>query len=165
MSLTDRAKAAMAALIQQLTTRYDYAAAYTCTVVNQNNDGTLELTGESPSMPTFSRVPVRYGIPDVLATLKPGARVLVTFENMDPSRPVATLFDAKDAISVNFAGGFGPLARQGDSVIVEFPVTPIIITGTLTLPPTIPGPFVGAPTPPFQAAVATIIGGNEKILA
>ncbi len=67
-------------------------------VVSQNADGTLELAIEVPSgkpadVAPVSRVPVRHGLPGVVALeLEKGARVALCFEDGDPTKPFAGLF-------------------------------------------------------------------------
>jgi hypothetical protein len=93
MADLDRLRGALAALVQQLTGHTDYHAVYLAEVRGQNPDFTVELRPESPKLGDFSRVALR-GLPGVQVRVKQGARVLLGFENGDPSRPYAALFNA-----------------------------------------------------------------------
>lgn len=124
MNLSDRFKAALLAFVRQLVARYDYAASYSCTVLAQNGDGSLELRPESTALPGLSRVPIRYGLPGIRVRVRSGGRVVVAFENMDPTRPVATVWDEADVEELNLDTSNPnpqPIARMGDAVSVTFP--------------------------------------------
>jgi hypothetical protein len=92
--IADRLRAALTALVEQLLARTDYHASYPARVVSQGEDGSLELRPDDPRFgPGLSRVPVR-GLPGVVARVKQGARVLLTWEGGNPKLPIATLFEA-----------------------------------------------------------------------
>lgn len=122
-----------------------YRAAYFGSVIAQNDDGTLDIKLETVSVPSPTQVPIRYGIPGISATIKPGARVAVQYEDGDSRRPVATVWDAAEveelnvtaqnvkvhAASVELGDGGRPIARHGDLVRV------IAATNPTTVPPTV----------------------------
>lgn len=89
----DRIKAGLAAFIRTQMSRVDYLAFYAAKVNAQNADGTLELTPDLPKIPPMSQVPIRHGLPGLAVKVASGARVLLAFENGDPTRPVATLWE------------------------------------------------------------------------
>jgi len=107
-----------------------YRAAYFGSVIAQNDDGTLDIKLETVTVPSPTQVPIRYGIPGISATVKPGARVAVTYEDGDSRRPVATVWDAAEveelnvtaknvkvhAASVELGDGGRTIARAGDIV-------------------------------------------------
>lgn len=166
MTLSDRAKAALEAFIRAVVSKYDYAATYACTVVLQHEDGTLDLRPEDlESIRLPPRVPIAYGIPGVRATVKPGSRVSVTFEDLDPSRPIATLWDASAITELALdtdAATPRPLARMGDVVEIIMPPT-MPVTGTITTTGA-PIPFAGVLVVP-DAALGVITIGTPKVLA
>lgn len=165
MNALDRSKAALTAFIALLTSRYDYALTYPCTVVAQNADGTLELRPDSASVPGLSKVPIAYGIPGVRATVKAGARVRLTFEDLDPSRPIATIFETAGVVQLVLdtdAAAPRPVARMGDVLnVIALPAMPI--TGTIT-GPSGPVPFTGTLLMP-QPAVGIVTTGSPRVLA
>lgn len=80
--------------IKSLFSRIDYFAMYPCKVIGQNADGTLELVPDSKSkLATQSKVPLRRATPQDKIKVSPGSRVLLAFEEADPGRAVALLFD------------------------------------------------------------------------
>ena len=66
----------------------------------------------------LTNVPIRTGIPGAKATVAPGAKCLLGFEEGDPQKPYVALWGENVVISLAFANGVLPIARQGDSVIV-----------------------------------------------
>lgn len=166
MSL-DRIRSALEAFIRQVTSRIDFLALYPARVVAQHPDGTLEVQPDDARLAGLARVPIRYGLPGVSATVEPGARVLLGFEGGDPSRPIATLWELTGATLV-FNGGTQKVAREGDSVdcgklIGTTPSGPVVFTyfppGT-QLPDPLPVP--GA-TP--VSLTGTITSGADRVKA
>lgn len=92
--MSDRTKASFEALVRSALPRVDYCALYPAKVVAQNADGTLELQPDDARFPGLSGIPLRLGLPGVSVKVSGGARVLLAFENGDPSRPTATLWEA-----------------------------------------------------------------------
>jgi hypothetical protein len=104
-------------------------------------------------------VPIRYGIPGVVAKVAAGGRVLVGFENGDPSRPVAELWDNASLVELSFAGGTHAVAREGDSVDLGT----FVVTGSASL--TWTPPDGGVPQTGKVSATGTIKSGAEKVKA
>lgn len=90
----DRLKQAFDAGVEAALPGVNFQALYTCTVVAQNSDGTLELMPKSGSLPAngYKHIPIRYGVPGVKITVQAGAQVLLGWENGDPSVPYAALW-------------------------------------------------------------------------
>lgn len=138
----DRLKAALEAFVRQATARTDYLGIFGARVLSQNADGTLELKPDDARLPGLSRVPFRYGVPGVTATVAAGTRVGVEFEAGNPARPVVTLWELGsvtklevDASSIVFNGGSTPVAKEGSattghvhSVVGTAGPYPIILT-------------------------------------
>ncbi len=151
----DRARAAIEAIIERLLSKVDYAALYPCTVVSQNGDGTLELRPDSSKIPGLSKVPYRPGIPGIVIKVNAGARVIVGFEDMNPSKPVATVWGGTGLKEVQI-GGLQPVARQGDVVSVTLP--PGTVFQGVAGPPV--GPFVGTFAVPVIATGVILTGSR-----
>lgn len=99
--------------------RIDYSRMYTAVVSKQNGDGSLQLLVDNEKIrgTGHNNVPLRLGLPGMSAQLLVGARVRVGFEDGDPSKPFAALFDTDAAfVSISFAKGTQAMARQGDLV-------------------------------------------------
>ncbi len=146
----DRVRGALRTLVSKAFP-FDRYAQYFCKVVSQNSDGTLELKPDSPKLSGFSKVPIKLGIPGVKVKVKPGARVALGWDGADPSKPIATVWDAEaldeititaktkvtiDAPMIVCQNG-RPIARVGDRVF-------------------------GVSTPPGTPFIATIATGNAN---
>jgi hypothetical protein len=155
----DRIRVALDAIVRQRTAWTVYLGQFPAAILAQNSDGTLELKPEDTRLPGLSRVPIRYGIPGVVAKVAAGGRVLVGFENGDPSRPVAELWDSASLVELSFAGGTKPVARSGDTVDLGT----FVVAGSATLTWTPPGG--GPPQTGTVIATGSIKGGAEKVKA
>jgi len=151
----DRLKAVLEAIVTRVLQRVDYLAMYPSTVILQNADGSLELKPDNPKLAGMSKVPIRYGVPGVRAEVPAGARVAIEFEDGDPSKPIATVWDPDSGVTtLIFDDGTAPIARMGDIVNVFFPPTPIPVVGIVGVLA-----FVGTMT--FPAPGIGIIGGGS----
>jgi hypothetical protein len=147
----DRILAALERIVGQIFARVDYMALYPCNIDSQNGDGTLELTPDNEKIKGLSKVPLRVGIPGCEVKVSPGAKVLLGFEDGNPSKPYAALFTADSLKELNITAsakvsvtcpdfsvnGVQPIARQGDTIIVTplapgVPVAGVIISGNPT---------------------------------
>jgi len=156
----------LASLDKWLDTRLaplDYDALYPGKVVKQNGDGTLEIVPDSPKLKTLSNVPLR-AFPGVtiLVDVAANPRVLVAFENRDPSKHVAIpawesqglfriTFTPSDRFRVESArielpgsviagAGLAHVIRTGDKVVIAHPTTGVpLMTGVLVWAPGNPG--------------------------
>lgn len=148
MNLSDRFKASLEAFVSRMIARYDFSALYGCTVISQNGDGTLELKPDSAKLPGHSRVPIRYGIPGINATVTSGGRAMLGWDGGDPSKPYAIIHDAATlknltitasgtvvvhATEIDLGGTGQPVARQGDAVTVVCPVPGMSIVAGMPL--------------------------------
>lgn len=131
-----------------------YGRLWPCTVAAQNADGTLDLTPDDDGIrgTGLSSVPIRYGIPGVTVTVAEGARCHVGFDNADPSRRFACLFEPDSLITmtlsasgainivapdINASGGVpvGAVLRIGDDITLTDGSTGEI---AYTIPPLVP---------------------------
>jgi hypothetical protein len=161
--MSDKLAASLEAFIRSVFGhRLDYLASYPAKVVSQNADGSLELVPDDGRLPTYSKVPIRYVVPGLTATVSAGARALLSFAGADPRKPIVTGFEAGSGslVTLNLVGttlnlgatsglqgaGLGDQLATALSNIVTFLTThthPGVTTGpgttgvSLTLPPTI----------------------------
>ncbi len=112
---------------------------YVCTVEGQSGM-TLDLKPDDERIAGagLGAVPLRVGLPGFTVEVPQGARVLLSFDNGDPSKPAAALFDPGSVTSIRFADGTQAVARQGDLVESGGPGT---VATFLPIPPTPGGPM------------------------
>jgi hypothetical protein len=161
-ALRDRVKDQLSRFIRWVMRDVTYHKLYPSQVQRQDASGLLDLLPDDESIrgTGTSGVQIRHGLPGCTVKVRPGARVLLGFENGDPRRPYAALWEEGDIISVSLGfGGSRPVARIGDTVSVFFPPT-IPVSGTLS-----GAPFSGVLT--ITTAAPGIIdgSGNPKVLA
>lgn len=109
---------AVSRLVAALTRRVDYLGLYPCRVIEQRADGTLDLLpDDSARLASCTAVPLRPGLPGVSIEVPAGARVLLGYEAGDPSRPVATLWEASTVSTLKVNGSSTKAARDGESVV------------------------------------------------
>lgn len=167
-------KSRFARIIRFVMRDVTYHKQYVCSV--QSQDGmTLDLKADDEKIAGngLGAVPLRTGVPGFTFEVAQGARVLLSFDNGDPSKPTAALFDPGSVISITFADGTQANARQGDLVVsggVGTVVTfaPVVPAGG----PMVPGaPYLVSfsevpPTPilasPLYGSVAT---GRQEFLS
>lgn len=173
MSEFDRIKKHLAAVVESLVgRRLDYSAYYPAKVVRQSGE-TLEVRPDDARIAGngLAGVPIRHGLPGTRTTVAPGARVLIGFENQDPKKPFAALWDTNAAFVDIEIGGNLPVARQGDMVLVGGPTSAMVFQTVPPSPPATPmtvgipyvvlsGP-IAAPISPYQSGV--ISSGNPKV--
>jgi hypothetical protein len=113
--VSDRARAAFESLVRGVFPDLDFLARYPARVVSQNSDGTLELVPDDQRIPGMSKVPIRYGVPGIKATIAPGGRVLIGFAGGNRDAPEAELWESASVLKfeVNAAEIIvGPGANQ-----------------------------------------------------
>lgn len=111
MTNADRIKRGLARFVLATMPLTDYHALYPATVRGQNSNKTLELVPDKTSIPPLSSVPIRAGIPGAVITLQSGARVLLGYENGDPSKPYAGLWGDGTLTTIALNGGTTGLAK------------------------------------------------------
>jgi hypothetical protein len=151
-------KDALERFVLRLLSRFDFYALYPSRVVAQRATS-IDLVPDDPRMPAC-RAELRPGLPGMTITVTPGSRVLLGFENGDPRRPIATLWEPGAAVTKLVFGGAGdarPIARQGDPVAVALPAA-IQVQGTVNGST----PFVGVITIATPLA-GVIAGGSGKV--
>lgn len=115
---SDRLRRTFEAAVRAALPFHAYARVYVARVVQQMQDGTLELVFDDSRMPAMSGVPLRLSIPGSLK-IAANARVLVGFENADPQRPYASLFESGSIVEAKLGNATRGVAREGDAVELE----------------------------------------------
>lgn len=153
--MADRLKGALEAFVRRLIAAHVYHPPYTARIVAQAGDGTLEVQPDDERLPSLTGVPLRTFVPGVELRVKPGGHVLIQFENGDPSRPVATVFDggAVEELKITatkkiiidapecdlVSAGGQDIARLGDMVAVTIPIGMVTQgSGSASAPNTLP---------------------------
>ncbi len=102
---SDPIRAAFTGAVQRIMRRVDYFALYPARVVSQSgSDLTLDVQPDRDTIPPMSKVPIRTFAPDIEIRLSPGARVLVGFEEGDPRKPYAALWQSGALTSIAIGG-------------------------------------------------------------
>jgi hypothetical protein len=92
--LSDRAKNGLEQFVLSLFQRNLYLTSPVGTVVQQRGDDSLDVQLDDPRFPGMTSVPLRTGFPGLQVKVAPKSRVRVFWDNGDPSKPSASLFDA-----------------------------------------------------------------------
>jgi len=76
---------------------------YPCTVESQAFDGTLALRPDDNNIRGngLDGVPLRVGLPGFKVKVPNGCRVMLSYENGDPSRPYASLFEQSTGYKID----------------------------------------------------------------
>lgn len=99
--------AALRKLIRHETSSTRYARMYPCTIVSQDATGRLNLKPDDTDLSSdgIDRVPIKFGLPGALVVVPPGGRIMLGFENSDPTRPYAAAWEGVTAfISITIGG-------------------------------------------------------------
>jgi hypothetical protein len=124
--------------LTKLPKQIDFSREYPCRVVTQNADKTLQLLPDDEVMRSrgLDHVPIRYGIPGIVATVAPGARCHLAFAAGDPLRPFVCSweYDPSKVTLNSIFDGTQSLARVGDLVQGGGPglvctLTPVSLVG------------------------------------
>lgn len=90
----DRIKHWLVALARAEVARTDYHALYPARVVSMGEDNTVDIKPDSARWGAgLSMVKIKHGLPGVSVRVKPGARVLLGFEEGDSKRPYVALWE------------------------------------------------------------------------
>lgn len=152
--MSDRLSAALEAIVSKVIGhRIDYLAAYPCRVVKQNADGTLELVPDDARLSSYSKVPIRYGVPGVSATIAAGARVLLEFAGADPQKPIATVWESASVTQINIVTGAGATINIGGATSTAINLGAALQIVARATDPVVAGPFAGTILVPTQTNV------------
>lgn len=159
--LWDRLKEAFGALVDARTDRLDYGAAYAVTIKSQDpSDLSVGVVFDDSRFPPTGGIPMRMG--PFTFKVAAGARAVVVFENQDPDKPRALLWETGGVLEVHvdpsiatvFNGGTAEVGRVGDNVAVSSAASLWFSTV---------GTFTGAGPPPD--VIGTISSGSPKVKA
>lgn len=104
-----------AQLVKSAVPRLDWFALYRGKVLGQSGN-TVDVQPDDARLPAMSKVPLRHGLPGVSVSVQPGTSILVGWENGDPSRPYACLWEGGEGVIEIKIAGSTPVARQGDNL-------------------------------------------------
>ncbi len=119
----------------------DYALLYPSTVLKDHGDMHLDLRPDHTALPDLVRVPLRLFLPGAYVKVRLGSRVLLGFEEADPTRPVAYLWEAGAVVVVEIGTAGGRRVRLDDEasmtlirdpVLVRIEAPVIRVTGIIT---------------------------------
>lgn len=143
----------VAAIVALEMAHVDYFGLYECKVVVQSADlTTVDITPTNAKFAGLQRVPLRLGLPGVTAQFAPGAKVLLGWQEGDPSKPYACLFGGGETLLALTVGS------GADNVATKADITALIasIAGLTYLP----GPGAATPvtlTVPLPTAYASSV--------
>lgn len=93
------AAAAIQAIVEHTTAKFDYFALYQATVKSQSSDWTtVDVQPAKAGVPGLSNVPLRHGLPGFSAQVSSGATVLVGWDSGNPSKPYACLWGGGETV-------------------------------------------------------------------
>lgn len=165
---------AFGAAVKRFAGDLDALAAYPATVVAQDASGLLEVKPDSPRVRELTKVPLWLGLPGAKAKVSRGARVMITFQNGDRTKPVATLWEsAGGAVEITLtpktklgdAASLG-IVRRSDLVATSFGPLPVQVNPSTGMGWTVPGldPGISVPGGKHKAngAVVTASAKNKS---
>lgn len=92
--------------------RAAYNGIYRGVVVAQSGQ-TVDLKVDDPRLPGMSALPIQVGLPGATVEMAAGARMLVAFENGDPSKPIALLWAGAQARRISLPADLLELGGEG----------------------------------------------------
>ncbi len=168
----DRVRGSLEKLVGKVS-RTEHLACYRYTVVSQAG-AFLNLKPESDAMPPLTNVPVRFSVPSELGTVAPGAKVLVSFEDGDPSRPcaegfvsgkliewsIAPLKATIDTLSLDVGTGAMPVAHASEVLGMIAAISGALnaFAASLDALGSAPGPVLHPELPPLGAPFKALAG-------
>jgi hypothetical protein len=133
---TDALKRGLFGLFRASRPTLDYFALYRAEVVVQSADrSTVDVVPDDKRLPAMSKVPLKLSIPGATVVIGPGAGILVGWENGDPQKPHAFLFD-KGATTLTLSIKATKIELGGEGLI---PLMENVVIGKT------PCQFTGAP--------------------
>lgn len=148
-------------LIRKRTAHLDLAAPIGFDVVNDNQNGTLNLKSTDPRFPDMASVPMRGAPGTTELKLLPGRRVLVCHENGNPSKPYVWGYGFGEAQSVKmtFAESMevtSPMIKMGgqEAMVKQIPFVAWVAALTSACA------AMGISVPPFPDPGTVILKGS-----
>lgn len=113
--MSDRARAALGAAVQDEARAMAYGFCYPCTVLKDWGDMTLDLQpDDSELLPALEKISLRLGLPGVRIKLKAGARVWLAFDNAEADKPLCYLFETGQIEKFEMTTGLGQTINVDD---------------------------------------------------
>jgi hypothetical protein len=118
VSAWDRVKESFFSLVRASSPRAAYNGVYRGVVVSQSGQS-VDLRLDDPRLPGMSGLPIQVGLPAATVEMAAGARMVVAFENGDPSKPIALLWEGAQARRISLPADLLELGGEGvaDAVI------------------------------------------------
>ncbi|MBA2724292.1 MAG: hypothetical protein H0U56_15670 [Methylibium sp.] len=124
-----------------------YSKFYPCEVQRQDAEGLVDLLPDDESIrgSGLAGIQLRHGLPGWTVQVATGARVLLGFDNGDPRKPYAALWEPGSVLGISFDGGSRPVTHLGALVTCGGPGTVVTLL-----------PLTGVGAPPNNAVVAGV---------
>lgn len=148
---------ALAAAVERIMRRVDYHALYPSRVVTQHADGSLDLVPDSTRVPSCQAVPVRT-LRGLSVEVAAGARVLLGYEEGDPARPYAALWEPGVVTVLRVNGSTTRAAREGDDVSASAALSAWMASVTAKV-----NGLPGTPTPSPPSTLGAISEGSDVV--
>lgn len=125
-------RGAVAAMVRQEISGIDYYTFYDAKVQSQSDDGsTVDLQPVDTRLPGMSRVPLRWGLPGVVAKFAPGTMMRLGWDRGNPQYPYACLSQGGETVTqIQIAGTGEPFVAGTASEIGTLTLT---VAGSATL--------------------------------
>jgi len=166
--ILDRIKASLFALVGAADPRAVYAGLFRAEVVSQTDDTHVDVKLDDPNLPGMSGVNLQVGLPGTVVGFRPGARMLIGFENRDPAKPFVALWaggETVDKMTFNAAQVFvgGELGAQppikAPTFLTPFEVWAKAVAAAVAADPSMPGPAKAAVDAAEKALEIVLDGG------
>ncbi len=112
MPAWDRVKQSLFSLVRASSPRAAYSGVYRGVVVSQSGQ-TVDIRLDDPRLPGMSALPIQVGLPGATVEMAAGARMLVAFENGDPAKPIALLWEGAQARRISLTADLLELGGEG----------------------------------------------------
>lgn len=143
------ALAALERIIRKFLAPTVYLGRYPARVVDQDGSGRLDVKPDDTRIPQMKQVPLRFPIPGMSLEVQSGARVLLSFENGDPKKPFAELWESGTPTLISIPVGENPVTGEvklgaGAARVVR--EGDVVTVGTQTSALVVVTPFGAVPT-------------------
>jgi hypothetical protein len=143
----------------------DHLANYEFIVIEQHDDGTLDLNPLDNRISQLTGVPIKYGVPGITAKVQQGSRCYVTWEGANPEKPIVVGWAPGTILELIVAKGSEGVARVDDTVDTDTTMKIWIqkVTVLLAGSPTAPAPIISDPTLLAPLDFGKISSGSDVV--
>ncbi len=146
----------------------DYLVYYPAVVKSDNGDNTYDVICDNKALGEFSglqKIPLRVGLPGTTVVVPVGSRVLVGFEEGNPSQPIICLFSAGTSMTeVAIGAAAVALAKAQEALdaleaiqtAFDAHVHPTAATGPPSVATPVPSVIPLSTNVSYQAAIAVL---------